>query len=99
MSAPRTVVTGTIVLDLRPVDPNDRFDSSARRKILTLTVAPFGASVVLVVLSRQYVDPSIGHMIRSEAFHLGSVTVECDDPGTIARWVSMLRAGDMAVAG
>ncbi len=99
MSAPLpTIITGTIVLDLRPTDPDDWQDRTATRALWDLTMAPTGAHVVLVVARGQYVDPQIGHVLRTQAAHLGVVTVQCDDAETIARWIKMLHATELTVA-
>ncbi len=91
-------ITGTIVLDLRPTDPDDDWqDRAAARAVWDLAMAPAGAHVVLVVARGQYVDPQIGHVIRTEDAHLGVVTVQSDCAETIARWIKMLRATEPAM--
>lgn len=91
-------ISGTVVLDLRPVDPDDWHDRRAVRAVSGLCVAPQGADVVLVVARGQFVDPQVAETIRSDAGHVGSVTVQSEDPETIARWVALLRGADLAVA-
>ena len=90
-------VTGSVVLDLRPADPDDWHDRRAVRAVSGLCMAPHGADVVLIVARGQFVDPQVAEIIRSDAGHIGSITVQCDDPDTIARWVALLRGVDLGV--
>lgn len=67
-------------------------DHRVARAIEDLEVAPAGADVVIVVRGRQHPSLALDYL-RQHGGHLGSVTVECDDPGTVARWVRGLRDG------
>jgi len=55
------------------------------------TVAPAGADVTLIVRPGQFGPAwALAYLIENGK-HLGSITVECDDPDTIRRWVTELQ--------
>jgi len=87
------LIGGTVRVDLRKFTReawNFSRDHEYDRAVTDLTYAPAGAAVVLVVSPRAYLPTAY---LREHGQHLGSITVECSDPDTIARWVDALRSG------
>lgn len=92
-------INGTVRLDLAAVDGSGWTDThKVERAMQEATYAPAGANVILVVRRGQYPPIHGVAWLRDNGHHLGSVTVECDDPDTIARWVAQLRPEAQEVA-
>ena len=99
-------VFGRVRLDLakyhKPLDP-ERFystrdaresnDQEVTRRLQSLTAAPTGVEVVLLVAEGQRPPWTGVQYVRQECGHLGSITVECEDPPTSAAWLWALRRG------
>ena len=90
------LIGGTVRVDLRKYtrDPwSFSRDHEYDRAVTDLTYVPAGAAVVVVVSPRAYLPAGGVAYLREHGQHLGSITVECSDPDTIAHWVEALRHG------
>ena len=85
-------IGGVVALDLRKLD--DYYsEREAEGKLKRLTHAPAGADVEIHVKARQMPIFQGLDYLRREGSHLGSITVHCEDAGTVASWVKALREG------
>lgn len=99
-------VFGRVRLDLakyhKPLDPERYYstrdsrtdaDHEVTRRLQSLTAAPSGVEVILLVAEGQRPPWSAVQYVRQECGHLGMITVECEDPPTSAAWLWALRRG------
>jgi len=61
------------------------------RLIEEISYAPAGMHVTITVKARQHVPVMAVEYLRDNGRHLGSLTIACSDPDTIARWVAAFR--------
>lgn len=87
----RPVLRGHVRIDLRRALRTDTH--AADRMIQEAAHAPTGCGVTFLVARGQYAPPLATAYLRHHGRHLGSVTVECDDPVTIGRWMRTLDEG------
>jgi hypothetical protein len=83
----KTVVSGTIWLDIRDID-----EAVSYRRVAPLRVAPSGARVFLVVGCLRP-NPRVVRLVREQLPRL-SVDV-LGEPYAIGKWVAALRTGDV----
>jgi len=69
------------------VTENHRVD----RLLQEIAYAPSGTHVTITVKARQHVPVMSVEYLRDNGRHLGSITIACSDPDTIARWVNAFR--------
>lgn len=87
-------IGGVVALDLRKLD--DYYSESEREaesKLKMLSYAPAGADIEIHVKARQMPIFQGLDYLRHHGTHLGSITVHCEDAGTVASWVKALREG------
>ncbi|MHA6509522.1 hypothetical protein [Tessaracoccus sp. Y1736] len=88
-------VFGRVRLDLSKLFvrySREDHDQRVTRRLQSLSWAPRGVDVVLLVAEGQR-PPWPGVVwVREECGHLGSITVECDDAATSGAWIQALRS-------
>lgn len=96
-SLPPDRVFGRVRLDLAKYYARDfrgDRDQEVTRRLQSLTGAPNGVQVLLSVAEGQR-PPWVGiQYVRQECGHVGSIMVECEDPGTSAAWLWALKWGE-----
>ena len=75
-------------------DSRENNDQEVARRLQSLTAAPSGVEVILQVAEGQRPPWSAVQYVRETCGHLGSIMVECEDPGTSSAWLWALRRGE-----
>lgn len=86
-------IGGHVIVNAQNPSKATARDRLIERNLKDLCYAPAGAAVTIRVSRGQLVEIAGVECLRAHGRHLGSITIECPDPGTIRRWVDALRNG------